>query len=63
VKRAYLDGLEAEGFLGYDGGGEMPPGFEPTVRQVDTGQAQFDIGGMITDLEAEREKRRKQGGG
>jgi hypothetical protein len=64
VKRAYLSGLESEGLLGYDDQ-SGPPGFEPTVRQVDTGQEKFDLGGMITDLEAEREKRRKEqaGGG
>lgn len=65
MKRAYIDGLEAEGLLGYDDQEGPPAGFEPTKRTVDTGQATFDLGGMITDLEAEREKRRKEqaGGG
>lgn len=62
MKRAYIDGLEAEGLIEQDQDGP-PPGFEPTVRTVDTGQETFDIGGMITDLEAERERRRKAGGG
>lgn len=66
MQRAYLEGLEAEELLSAEGdSSEMPAGFEPTRRTVDTGQATFDLGGMITDLEAEREKRRKEqaGGG
>lgn len=64
MQRAYLDGLEAEELLSTEGdSSEMPAGFEPTRRTVDTGQETFDIGGMITDLEAERDKRRKAGGG
>ena len=64
MQRAYLEGLEADELLGYDNAdGGMPPGFEPTVRQVDTGQPVFDLGGMITDLEAERDKRRREQGG
>ena len=62
MKRAYIDGLEAEGLLGYDDQEGPPVGFEPVKRTVDTGQDTFDLGGMITDLEAERAARRKAGG-
>jgi hypothetical protein len=58
VTRAYLWGLEQDGTIGEAQDGELPDGFEPTVRSdVDAGTDVIDLAAMRTELEAGRAKR------
>lgn len=62
MQRCYLDGLEQDGTLGESGDGELPPGFEPTVREnVDAGTDVIDLAAMRSQLEADRDRRMKGG--
>jgi hypothetical protein len=62
VQRCYLEGLQQDGTLGEQDDGELPPGFEPTVREnVDAGTEVIDLAAMRDQLEADR-KRRMEGG-
>jgi hypothetical protein len=58
VRRAYLDGLEADGTISFDEGeGEIPAASAggPTVRKgIDPGTKVIDLTGMRAELEKKR---------